>query len=112
LKGFGHMIRATRRCRFASLTGLQARVPGRARKSDETIPRTHRRDQPRQRCQSIWRANHPSEVDKRGLLVTLPQSKESFCIPSNVYVLGTMNTADRSVKLLDAHCAVGSHLLS
>jgi 5-methylcytosine-specific restriction enzyme B len=41
------------------------------------------------------------EVDKRGLLVTLPQSKDSFCIPSNVYLLGTMNTADRSVKLLD-----------
>ena len=42
------------------------------------------------------------EADKRGLLVTLPQSRESFCIPSNVYLLGTMNTADRSVKLLDA----------
>jgi len=42
------------------------------------------------------------EVDKRGMLVTLPQSKESFCIPSNVYLLGTMNTADRSIKLLDA----------
>jgi 5-methylcytosine-specific restriction protein B len=41
------------------------------------------------------------EMDKRGLLVTLPQSKDSFCIPSNVYLLGTMNTADRSVKLLD-----------
>ena len=42
------------------------------------------------------------EMDKRGLLVTLPQSKESFCIPPNVYLLGTMNTADRSIKLLDA----------
>lgn len=42
------------------------------------------------------------EADKRGMLVTLPQSKESFCIPSNVYLLGTMNTADRSIKLLDA----------
>ena len=41
------------------------------------------------------------ELDKRGLLVTLPQSKDSFCIPPNVYLLGTMNTADRSVKLLD-----------
>lgn len=42
------------------------------------------------------------EKDKRGVTVTLPQSKESFCIPRNVYVLGTMNTADRSIKLLDA----------
>lgn len=42
------------------------------------------------------------EKDKRGLLVSLPQSKEPFTIPPNVYVLGTMNTADRSVKLLDA----------
>ncbi len=42
------------------------------------------------------------EQDKRGLTITLPQSKESFSIPPNVYVLGTMNTADRSIKLLDA----------
>lgn len=42
------------------------------------------------------------EVDKRGLTVSLPQSKERFAIPPNVYILGTMNTADRSIKLLDA----------
>ena len=42
------------------------------------------------------------EKDKRGLLISLPQSKEAFTIPSNIYVLGTMNTADRSIKLLDA----------
>jgi 5-methylcytosine-specific restriction protein B len=42
------------------------------------------------------------EKDKRGMLITLPQSKESFAVPSNVYMLGTMNTADRSIKLLDA----------
>lgn len=42
------------------------------------------------------------EVDKRGMVVTLPQSKESFAIPPNVYILGTMNTADKSIKLLDA----------
>ena len=42
------------------------------------------------------------EYDKRGLTVSLPQSKETFSIPPNVYLLGTMNTADRSIKLLDA----------
>ena len=41
------------------------------------------------------------ERDKRGLTVVLPQSKETFSIPPNVYLLGTMNTADRSIKLLD-----------
>jgi 5-methylcytosine-specific restriction protein B len=42
------------------------------------------------------------EVDKRGLAVRLPQSGEQFAVPPNVYVLGTMNTADRSIRLLDA----------
>ena len=41
------------------------------------------------------------ERDKRGMQITLPQSKEPFTIPPNIYVLGTMNTADRSIKLLD-----------
>jgi 5-methylcytosine-specific restriction protein B len=41
------------------------------------------------------------EKDKRGLVLTLPQSKDPFLIPENVFVLGTMNTADRSIKLLD-----------
>jgi 5-methylcytosine-specific restriction enzyme B len=42
------------------------------------------------------------ERDKRGLQLILPQSKESFTIPPNVFLLGTMNTADRSIKLLDS----------
>ena len=42
------------------------------------------------------------ERDKRGLPVVLPQSKESFIVPPNLYILATMNTADRSIRLLDA----------
>lgn len=42
------------------------------------------------------------ERDKRGISVVLPQSKEAFSIPQNVYMLGTMNTSDRSIRLMDA----------
>lgn len=42
------------------------------------------------------------EADKRGILhVELPYSKEDFQIPVNLVIIGTMNTTDRSISLLD-----------
>lgn len=46
------------------------------------------------------------EEDKRkgnneSVEVILPYSKKPFSVPNNVYIIGTMNTADRSVEVLD-----------
>jgi 5-methylcytosine-specific restriction protein B len=41
------------------------------------------------------------EYDKRDRKIKLPVTGSSFAVPRNVFLIGTMNTADRSISLMD-----------
>ena len=41
------------------------------------------------------------ESDKRGMQIELVYRDEKFSVPENIYIIGMMNTADRSIAMLD-----------
>jgi 5-methylcytosine-specific restriction enzyme B len=80
---------------FKHLCEMAARNP--ARRYYLIIDEINRGDIPRIFGELLTLLDKP----KRGSSVTLPLSTHAFLVPTNVLVIGTMNTADRSIALLD-----------
>ena len=86
----------TRKGLFARLCDRAARQPG--RKFFLLIDEINRGDIPRIFGELLT----VLEKERRGQPISLPLVEEPLIVPPNLQLVGTMNTADRSIALLDA----------